>query len=128
MDLQKDEECHLFLRSYFIFDVATKRIPLKGCFYVPDVLLPGNLHLQKHSCTTIPLGLLLAIMQQTIFSVRKVEKTWTNCVFIGPICAKRRHPAIPKRGSNHSPFFLLFTYCSSSRSVAILQNGRLFMY
>ena len=88
MDLQKDEECHLFLRSYFIFDVATKRIPLKGCFYVPDVLLPGNLHLQKHSCTTIPLGLLLAIMQQTIFSVRKVEKTWTNCVFIGPICAK----------------------------------------
>ena len=39
MDLQKDEECHLF-RSYFIFDVATKRIPLKGCFYVPDVLLP----------------------------------------------------------------------------------------
>lgn len=24
---------------YFIFDVATKRIPLKGCFYVPDVLL-----------------------------------------------------------------------------------------
>ena len=74
MDLQKDEECHLFLRSYFIFDVATKRIPLKGCFYVPDVLLPGNLHLQKHSCTTIPLGLLLAIMQQTIFSVRKVEK------------------------------------------------------
>ena len=38
MDLQKDEECHLF-RSYFIFDVATKRIPLKGCFYVPDVLL-----------------------------------------------------------------------------------------
>ena len=50
MDLQKDEECHLF-RSYFIFDVATKRIPLKGCFYVPDVLLPGNLHLQN-SCTT----------------------------------------------------------------------------
>ena len=54
MDLQKDEECHLF-RSYFIFDVATKRIPLKAehrrrrpyateaspsrCFYVPDVLL-----------------------------------------------------------------------------------------
>ena len=29
MDLQKDEECHLF-RSYFIFDVATKRIPLKA--------------------------------------------------------------------------------------------------
>ena len=64
MDLQKDEECHLFLRSYFIFDVATKRIPLKAehrrrrlyatvaspsrCFYVPDVLLlqapQANLH------------------------------------------------------------------------------------
>ena len=63
MDLQKDEECHLF-RSYFIFDVATKRIPLKAehrrrrpyatvaspsrCFYVPDVLLlqapQANLH------------------------------------------------------------------------------------
>lgn len=27
------------LLFYFIFDVATKRIPLKGCFYVPDVLL-----------------------------------------------------------------------------------------
>ena len=109
MDLQKDEECHLF-RSYFIFDVATKRIPLKGCFYVPDVLLPGNLHLQKHSCTTIPLGLLLAIMQQTIFSVRKVEKTWTNCVFIGPICAKSMlacyglewNEQFGERGSNHS--------------------------
>ena len=29
MDLQKDEECHLF-RSYFIFDVATKHVPLKA--------------------------------------------------------------------------------------------------
>ena len=130
MDLQKDEECHLFLRSYFIFDVATKRIPLKGCFYVPDVLLPGNLHLQKHSCTTIPLGLLLAIMQQTIFSVRKVEKNLDKLRFYWANMRKKAaRPAIPKRGSNHSPFFLLFTYCSSSsRSVAILQNGRSFMY
>ena len=54
MDLQKDEECHLFLRSYFIFDVATKRIPLKGCFYVPDVLLPGNLHL-RNTVVLLPL-------------------------------------------------------------------------
>ena len=110
MDLQKDEECHLFLRSYFIFDVATKRIPLKGCFYVPDVLLPGNLHLQKHSCTTIPLGLLLAIMQQTIFSVRKVEKNLDKLRFYWANMRKKHacygslewNEQFGERGSNHS--------------------------
>ena len=63
------------------------------------------------------------------FRERKVEKTWTNCVFIGPICAKREErvpdralgpslPAIPKRGSNHS-------FLSTTR---IVTNSRLFTY
>ena len=92
MDLQEDEECHLF-RSYFIFDVATKRIPLKAehrrrrlyatvaspsrCFYVPDVLLlqapQANLHRTRVS----------TIMECTDNFFGKISK---------PICCDKADP------------------------------------
>ena len=49
------------------------------------------------------------IMQQTIFSVRKVEKNLDKLRFYWANMRKKAaRPAIPKRGSNHSPFFPAF--------------------
>ena len=48
-------------------------------------------------------------MQQTIFSVRKVEKNLDKLRFYWANMRKKAaRPAIPKRGSNHSPFFPAF--------------------
>lgn len=86
---------------YFIFDVATKRIPLKGCFYVPDVLLP-----------TTCIGTTTGHHATNHFFREKSRKKLGQIAFLlGQYAQKGGRLAIPKRGSNHSfpffPFYLL---------------------
>ena len=61
----------------------------------------------------------LAIMQRTIFFCRekqqKGKKLWTNCVFIGPICAKRNSLGAILHESNQSLDAMLLHLKARSR-------------
>ena len=61
---------------------------------------------EEHSCTTTTR--LLAIMQQTIFSVRKVEKNLDKLRFYWANMRKKAAPGNSKKGKQSFSFFPAF--------------------
>ena len=86
-----------------------KTYTIKGLLLCPwCVVTVANLHQTE-----------LAIMQRTIFFCRekqqKGKKLWTNCVFIGPICAKRNSLGAILHESNQSLDAMLLHLKARSR-------------